>query len=273
MRDTIFVSYSHSNQNWLTQIQSVLRGAGEDLRVDAWDDTRLAPGSRWRGEIEEALDTAAAAILLLSPGFFSSVFIRDFELPALVEAARAGQLVILPLIVEPLEGCDHSAITANYQAVNDLSRPVISLDEAGRQAIWLRLTKSINEVAAKISDETRIAAEMTRLANDLAAYEDISHVLDKIQRATADPVFDEKPKIRENTLVFLEGQRCQATITRLMEEFKRSDLTPVRSKALVRMLERVGKEQEQALRRATELKQEFAQEMMVLVNEAKAAAK
>ncbi len=273
MRDTIFVSYSHSNQHWLAQIQAVLRGAAEGIRVDAWDDTRLAPGSRWRGEIKEALDTAAAAILLLSPGFFASVFIRDFELPALLEAAGAGELVILPLIVEPLDVCDHSAITANYQAVNDLSRPLISLDEPGRQTIWLRLTTSINQVAARISDETRIAAEMTRLANDLAADEHIAHVLDKIARATADPVFDEKPKMRENTLVFLEEQRCQATIAKLMEEFKRSDLTPVRSKALVRMLEKVGKEQEQALRRATELTQDFAQEMMALVNEAKTAVK
>jgi hypothetical protein len=273
MRDTIFVSYSHSNQYWLAQIQPLLRSAAEGLRVDAWDDTRIAPGSRWQGEIKEALDTAAAAILLLSPAFFASVFIRDYELPALVEAAGAGELVILPLIVEPLEGCDHSAITANYQAVNDLSRPLISLDEPSRQTIWLRLATSINQVAAKISDETHIAAEMTRLTNDLAAQQDVAHVLDKMQRAKADPVFEDNPKMRENTLVFLEGQRCQATIAKLMEEFKRLDLTPVRSKALVRMLEQTGKEQEVALRRATELTQDFAQEMMAMVKEAKTAEK
>jgi hypothetical protein len=273
MRDTIFVSYSHSNQYWLAQIQPLLRSAAEGLRVDAWDDTRIAPGSRWQGEIREALDTAAAAILLLSPAFFASAFIRDHELPALVEAARAGDLVILPLVVEPLEGCDHSAITSNYQAVNDPSRALSALDEANRQPIWLRLGASINQVAAKISDETHIAAEMTRLANDLAAHPEVGHVLDKMERARADPAFDETPKMRENTLVFLEGQRCQAAATKLMEEFKRAHLTPVRSKALVRMLEQVGKEQELALRRATELTQDFANEMMAMVKEAKTEEK
>ena len=173
-----------------------------------------------------------------------------------------------------MDVCDHSAITANYQAVNDLSRPLISLDEPGRQTIWLRLTTSINQVAARISDETRIAAEMTRLANDLARSMKNTSLMSWIRsRGRLPTVFDEKPKMRENTLVFLEEQRCQATIAKLMEEFKRSDLTPVRSKALVRMLEKVGKEQEQALRRATELTQDFAQEMMALVNEAKTAVK
>ena len=45
--------------------------------------------------------------------------------------------------------------------------------------------------------------------------------------------------------------------TRLMEEMKRTDLTPFRSKAVVRMLEQVGQEREVALRRATELTQEY----------------
>ena len=57
--------------------------------------------------------------------------------------------------------------------------------------------------------------------------------------------------------MFLAGQRCQAMATRLMEEIKRTDLAPFRSKAVVRMLEHVGREREAALRRATELTQQY----------------
>ena len=112
---------------------------------------------------------------------------------------------------------------------------------------------------------------MIRLGNDVAAGADVAHVLDKMARAKVDPAFEGEETMRENTLVFLEGQRCQAVATRLMEEMKRTDLAPFRSKAVVRMLEQVGREQEVALRRATELTQAFADRAMALLQQAKGA--
>lgn len=112
---------------------------------------------------------------------------------------------------------------------------------------------------------------MVRLSNDVEACADVAHVLDKILKARADPAFEGSEKMRENTLVFLEGQRCQAMATRLMEEMKRTDLSPSRSKAVIRMLEQVGKDQELALRRATELTQDFADQALALLKNAKSA--
>ena len=268
MRDGIFVSYSHSDRDSLGQLQQVLGKVPEGIRVDLWDDTRIAPGSRWQGEIKEALDTAAAAVLLLSPAFFRSQFISDHELPEVLGAAGRGETVVLPMV---LAACDHSPVTASYQSVHDPALPLDVLDEAGRNAAWQRLSACLTEVAATITDETRIGAEMLRLANDVVASPDVAHVLDKMSRAKADPAFEGNEKMRENTLVFLEGQRCQAAATWLMEEIKRTDLTPARSKAVVRMLEQVGKEQELALRRATELTQDFANQAMAMIKEAKGA--
>jgi len=91
-------------------------------------------------------------------------------------------------------------------------------------------------------------------------------------RARVDAAFDADETMRENTLVFLEGQRCQATATWLMEEMKRSDLAPARSKAIVRMLERVSREQELALARATELTQAFADRALTMLERARGAA-
>jgi hypothetical protein len=266
MRDGIFVSYSHSDRDWLGQLQQVLGKVPEGIRVDLWDDTRIAPGSRWQGEIKEALDTAAAAVLLLSPAFFRSQFISEHELPEVLGAAGRGETVVLPLV---LAACEHSPVTASYQSVHDPALPLNSLDEAGRKAVWQRLSACLTDVAVKITDETRIGAEMLRLANDVGASPDVAHVLDKMARATADPAFEGNEKMRENTLVFLEGQRCQSAATWLMEEIKRTDLTPARSKAVVRMLEQVGKDQELALRRATELTQDFANQAIATIKEAK----
>lgn len=267
MRDGIFVSYSHADRDWLGQLQHVLKSLPDAIRVDAWDDTRIAPGSRWQGEIKEALDTAAVAVLLLSPAFFRSEFISAHELPEVIGAAGRGELVILPLVVA---ACEHSPVTATYQSVHDPAVPLGSLDEAGRNRVWQRLAACLNDVAATITDETRIGAEIVRLSRDVAASPDVAHVLDKMASAKKDPAFEGNEKLRENTLVFLEGQRCQATATRLMEEIKRPDLVPARSKAVVRMLEQVAKDEERALRRATELTQDFADQALAMLRQAKA---
>lgn len=266
MRDGIFASYSHADRAWLTELQHVFESLPGAVRVDVWDDTRIAPGSRWQGEIKEALDTAAAAVLLLSPAFFHSEFIAAHELPEVMAAAARGELVILPLVVAP---CAHAAVTATWQSVHDPAVPLEALDDAGRARVWQRLLASLSDVAASIGDEAHIGAEMIRLRNDIEAFADVAHVLDKIARASVDPAFEGKETMRENTLVFLEGQRCQAVITRLMEEMKRTDLAPFRSKAVVRMLEQAGKEQELALRRATELTQEFANQALAMLQAAK----
>ena len=98
MRDGIFVCYSHTDRGWLAELQQVLQSLPGAVRVSAWDDTRIAPGSRWQGEIREALDTAAAAVLLLSPAFFRSEFIAAHELPEVLGSAARGELVILPVV-------------------------------------------------------------------------------------------------------------------------------------------------------------------------------
>ena len=64
------------------------RNLPDEIRVDVWDDTRIVPGSRWQGKIKEALDTATAAVLLLSPAFFRSQFISEHELPEVLGAGR-----------------------------------------------------------------------------------------------------------------------------------------------------------------------------------------
>lgn len=66
-----------------------LAGLDSAARLSVWDDSRIVPAAEWRREIDAALQTAAAAVLLVSPSFFSSEFIRTCELPALLEEPMA----------------------------------------------------------------------------------------------------------------------------------------------------------------------------------------
>ena len=269
MRDSIFISYSHSDQTALAEFQKLLDSTATLLNLDIWSDKRISPASRWQEDIEEALSTSAAAVLLLSPAFFASTFIRDYELPPLLAAATAGELRIFAVV---LDACDHRSITNVFQAVNDPARPLKSSDETARRETWQRLVSLLGEVATQIDDEARIGAEQLRLSHDAAQAASVAHVNDKIARAAADVALSENKQMRENTLVTLEGQRCEAISGWLMEEMNRPGLKPTRSKAIVRMMKEVALKNELVLKRATELTREFADQMMAMVAQAKKEA-
>jgi len=79
-RDLVFISYSHKDSAYLDEIlrmMSPLKRAGQ---VRTWTDRDIAPGQRWRDEIEAAKARTAVALLLVSADFLASDFINDHEL-------------------------------------------------------------------------------------------------------------------------------------------------------------------------------------------------
>jgi hypothetical protein len=265
MRDGIFVSYSHADQDWLEQLQLNLRELPAEVAISLWSDRRILPAAHWQSEIDQAITTAAAAVLLLSPSFFNSPYIIEHELPPLLAAARQGEIAIFPVI---LSACDFAPVS-EFQAVNDPHRPLSTLDTDSRIQVWQRLSTSLCEVSAGIGDEKRIGAEFTRLAYDVAAAPTLIAVNHKLDAARADPVFNENEKMRANTLAFLEGQRCQAAASWLMEESLRADLTPARRTAINRMLREVAAEEERQLQRVTEYTRDFANDTLATLQAAK----
>jgi len=98
----IFISYSHKDVYWKDLVSKhlrVLELAGGELTI--WDDRRIAAGDEWRNEIESAISSAEVAVLLISADFLTSGFIRDTEIPRLLERRRSEGLRVIPLFVRP----------------------------------------------------------------------------------------------------------------------------------------------------------------------------
>jgi len=145
-RDKIFISYSHSDEDWLKRVEKHLKTLEhDDIKIDVWVDTRIKAGMNWKEEIEKALSEAKVAVLLISTDFLASDFIRDNELPPLLEAAKNEGTVILPLILKPSRFKKNKKLS-QFQAVNDPDKPLNKLSEAEQDEILIKLTDRIEEL-------------------------------------------------------------------------------------------------------------------------------
>lgn len=169
----VFVSYSHQDMPWFDRISRILAKIERAGDATFWTDKKIKAGERWLDVIRDRLDSATAAILLMSQSFLERPFIRDEELPVLLDkadeayrATRAGQKAkgktatkahatsgqagrfILSWVpvrkVEPhkLERREHWERISQYQALGNPAEPLeIETDEPRRTPPPARLKK------------------------------------------------------------------------------------------------------------------------------------
>lgn len=142
----VFVSYSHTDAEWLKRLQVHLKPLERAGLIEWWDDTKILPGMVWRDEIEKALAAAAIGVLLVSAAFVASDFIAKNELPPLLAAAQGRGLTILSLIVGPSR-FKRMPELSRFQAVNDLDRPLVTLSEGEQETILNKLAERIEDLA------------------------------------------------------------------------------------------------------------------------------
>jgi len=143
---TIFISYAHEDKDWLDKLNPYLKVLqNEGLKINPWDDRRIAVGDKWRDEIKDNLQNAEAAILLISTPFLASDFITKNELPPLLELAKKRGLRIYCVIVGYSRFTNHKEL-ADFQTVNNPSRPLSSFQDqpAEIERIFFELSNSIS---------------------------------------------------------------------------------------------------------------------------------
>ena len=146
---TVFVSYSHADQQCLDRLRVHLRPLQREKAIDYWDDRTIQAGELWRNQIEEALSKARIAILMISADFLASDFVVESELPTLLAAAQRKGTTILPVILKPCGFLRDERLSA-FQSINDPGRPLLGLSDAEQEAIYARIAERIeNELRAR----------------------------------------------------------------------------------------------------------------------------
>ncbi|GHO91703.1 hypothetical protein KSF_017510 [Reticulibacter mediterranei] len=147
-RTTVFISYSHENQEELNRLLLHLRATKlNNNTVKWWDDTQIKPGALWDEEIKKAMASAYVAILLVSIDYLASEFILKHELPSLLTAAEDDGVIILPVILGP---CNFKYTElARFQAVNNPSIPLSKMNKHEADEVWNKVVEILHEMKPK----------------------------------------------------------------------------------------------------------------------------
>lgn len=141
----VFISYSHEDEKWLQEFLTFLKPLKDLNRLDCWSDIEIDPGRQWREEIERALNSAKIAVLLVSPYFLASDYIKEQELPRILHKTNYDLLKIIWIPVSD-SNYEYTEIV-NYQAAHDPAKPLDTMRRPQRRQVLRKISKQIDEVA------------------------------------------------------------------------------------------------------------------------------
>jgi hypothetical protein len=164
----VFVCYAHTDNEspdpskcWLDRLLEQLAPLAIQDQVCAWSDIDIETGQNWHDQIQQTLENTKAAVLLVSPAFLASTYIRNSELPVLLKNAKDRGLVILPVIIrhclfkettfkypDPVNGLEKLSL-ATLQSANSPTTPLNSLSEHEQDRVLLEVAQNLLAILHK----------------------------------------------------------------------------------------------------------------------------
>jgi hypothetical protein len=159
---TIFISYAHKDNEdpnpsnrWVDRLLEQIQPLTIQGQVRVWSDKEIETGEVWDESIQNILQHSKAAILLISPAFLASKYIRNSELPVLLLNAKKQGVVILPIIIrhclfnetkfkypDPIGGPDVLSLSV-FQSANPPGRPLNAMDEHEQDRVLVSIAQRI----------------------------------------------------------------------------------------------------------------------------------
>ncbi|MCI0391194.1 MAG: TIR domain-containing protein [Acidobacteria bacterium] len=106
-KPTVFISYSHLDEEWKNRLVRHLEVLQKQGHLELWHDRMIGAGEDWERRIQEAMNAASVAILLVSADSLTSDFILRDEVSRLLDRRAREGLRIFPIVIKP---CDWGAV-------------------------------------------------------------------------------------------------------------------------------------------------------------------
>jgi len=155
MRDQVFISYAHKDQAWFDEFYKHLAAAEAKNLLNVWSDKEIPPGALWFDGISKALSRARVGLLLVTPEFIASDFIRNEELRALLGAREQGRLSLFWVPISAglfqVVGLDQLQAAPGC----DPARPLDTLPEPERRQVIVNICRRILDEMGRLPSMTR----------------------------------------------------------------------------------------------------------------------
>ncbi len=145
VRNRIFISYSHKDEKLFKEFLVHLKPWQDQGIIHVWTDKLLQAGQEWHSEIQQGVASAAVAVLLISPDFMASDYIRDHEIPPLLQAAEAGELRLAPLYLSATV-VDQDHPLSRYQGLNSPDKTPLGKPKARRNEIFASAARQLKQL-------------------------------------------------------------------------------------------------------------------------------
>jgi hypothetical protein len=145
----IFLSYSREDKKWEEQLRVFLKSAEQSERVVVWYYGLINTGEPFDEKINEAIERAKVAVLLISPDYLASEWLLNVEVPRLLERQQRGELLIVSILLRP---CDWMEVDWLRQIVMLPygGTPIAEHDETTQHELLNEAARYIIKVAAEL---------------------------------------------------------------------------------------------------------------------------
>ena len=110
-KESVFISYAQADRGYAVAVERALESFGKIV----WSDKRIATGADWDSEIQNALRSASAVVLIVSADSLSSQYV-NYELGSAIGAGipvipvLVGEVGSLPKHLQHIQAVDARAL-------------------------------------------------------------------------------------------------------------------------------------------------------------------
>ena len=154
----VFISYAESDLRLYNQLRTHLKVLERRDIIHVWDETEIAAGDEWRGQINKHLEASQLILLLVSPDFLASDYLYEVEMQRALILNKSGRVRVLSIVLRP---CDWMRTPlGSLQVLPRGGRPVASSTDTDE--MFTEITKEIELVCTDIQSSSIYGLTPTR---------------------------------------------------------------------------------------------------------------
>jgi regulator of protease activity HflC (stomatin/prohibitin superfamily) len=145
----IFCSYSHEDEALKKELETHLSGMKRQGLITLWSDRQIDPGTGWKDDIDNHLESAEVILLLISADFIASDYCYEKEMMRAMQRDKRGEVRTIPIVLRPV---DWKTLPFSYlQALPTDGKPITSW--GNRDKAFENVASGIRKVVEQLRSE------------------------------------------------------------------------------------------------------------------------